>query len=160
MSLWQYYKESRSSELVVVLGEDIAALIGLMIAFVAVLLTMWTNNPMFDAIGSIMVGVLLVGVAIVLGMKIHGLLIGQSASPELRQKLKHVLDTHSELETVYAMLTIQHGEDVMVSIKAKFKNSDILTANQASEKINNIEAQLKKTCPNIRWVFFEIDNKN
>ena len=160
LNLWQYYKESRSSELVVVMGEDIAALVGLALAFFAVLLTMLTHNPMYDALGSILVGVLLVSVAIVLGIKIHGLLIGQSASHSVITKIKTLLNEHVDVEEVYAMLTIQHGDDVMVSIKAKFKDSNIITANQAASKINLIEASLKKECPTIRWVFFEIDNKS
>lgn len=160
MSLWAYYKESRSSELVVVLGEDIAALFGLAFAFAAVSITMLTGNPMYDAIGSIGVGVLLVAVAIILGTKIHGLLIGQSADRATRDSIHQLLNSHKEIEQVYAMLTIQHGDDVMVSVKAKFNNADVITANQASNLINVIEAEIKAKHPDVRWVFFEIDNKN
>lgn len=159
-SLWQYYQESRSSELVVVLGEDIAALVGLALAFVAVGLTMLTDNPMYDALGSIAVGVLLVVVAVLLGTKIHGLLIGQSAAPEKRNDIRKLIEAHDNIETVYAMLTMQHGDDVMVSVKAKFKDADQITANQASEMINVIEAEIKEKHPDVRWIFFEIDNKD
>ena len=87
ISLWRYFRESRESELIVVMGEDIAALAGLALALGAVLLSMLTGNPAYDAWGSIAIGSLLVIIAVFLGIEIHGLLIGQSAAPEARQAI-------------------------------------------------------------------------
>src|SRR6185312_14411298 len=67
-TLWRFFRTSRNSELIVVLGEDIAALAGLAFALMAIGLAVWTGNPMFDAIGSMAVGVLLVVVAILLSV--------------------------------------------------------------------------------------------
>ena len=83
-SLWKWFKNSRQSELIVVLGEDIAALLGLSFALISVVLSIVTGNPIFDAIGSIGIGVLLIIVSIFLGVKIKGLLIGQSTDDETR----------------------------------------------------------------------------
>src|SRR5688572_4326146 len=80
-SLWRWFRESRHSELVVVLGEDLAALLGLALALAAVLFTMWTGNPAWDALGSMAIGVVLIVVAIGIAVEIKGLLIGQSAEP-------------------------------------------------------------------------------
>src|SRR5215212_5986767 len=81
--LWRWFRESRQSELVVILGEDLAALFGLALALLAVLLTVLTGDPLWDALGSMAIGVVLVVVAIGIGNEIKALLIGQSADPEV-----------------------------------------------------------------------------
>jgi cation diffusion facilitator family transporter len=81
-SLWRWFRTSRQSELVVILGEDIAALLGLVFALIAIATTMITGNPVWDAIGSMTIGALLIVVAVGIGVEIKALLIGQSAEPE------------------------------------------------------------------------------
>ena len=90
-TLWRWFRESRQSELVVILGEDIAALLGLAFALVAILATMLTGNPVWDAVGSMAIGVLLIVVAIGIGNEIMALLIGQSAAPEAEVRLREFL---------------------------------------------------------------------
>src|SRR5690349_6217890 len=85
-SLWRWFRDSRQSELIVIFGEDLAALLGLVIAFTAILLTMWTKNPMFDAVGSIAIGALLIVVAVFIAIEIKALLIGQSAEPYVKKE--------------------------------------------------------------------------
>ena len=80
-TVWRWFRESRQSELVVILGEDFAALLGLALALIAVLMTMLTGNPMWDGLGSMWIGVVLIAVAIGIGREIMALLIGQSAEP-------------------------------------------------------------------------------
>ena len=83
-TFWRWFRETRQSELMVVAGEDIAALGGLVFAFIAVLLAMWTGNPLFDALGSIAVGILLVIVAVTITWEIKAMIVGESAEPALR----------------------------------------------------------------------------
>ncbi len=90
-TLWRWFRESRQSELVVILGEDIAALLGLAFALVAILITMLTGNPVWDALGSMSIGVLLIVVAIGIGIEIKALLIGQSAEPETVERMREFL---------------------------------------------------------------------
>ena len=78
-SLWQWFKETQSSELMVVTGEDVAALAGLGVALVMLSLTMITGNTAYDAAGSILIGFLLITVAIVVGTEVHSLLLGEAA---------------------------------------------------------------------------------
>ena len=78
LSLWRWFRETRRSELIIVLGEDLAALAGLMLALAALLGTIATDNAFYDALGSIGVGVLLIVVASVLAIEIKSLLIGES----------------------------------------------------------------------------------
>ena len=87
-SLWRWFRESRQSELVVILGEDLAALLGLALALLAILPTILTGNTMWDALGSMAIGVVLIVVATLIGHEIKGLLIGQSAEHETETRLR------------------------------------------------------------------------
>jgi cation diffusion facilitator family transporter len=90
-SLWRWFRETRESDLLVVAGEDIAALAGLAIAFVAVLLTVITGNPAWDAWGSIGVGVLLMLIAALIAREVKSMIVGESASPEMRRDIEAFL---------------------------------------------------------------------
>ncbi|MGH8172959.1 MAG: cation diffusion facilitator family transporter [Rhodanobacteraceae bacterium] len=154
-SLWRWFRESRQSELIVIFGEDLAALFGLVLALVAVLLTMITGNPEFDAIGTLAIGVLLVVVALFVGVEVKALLIGQSADPEVRDAMLAFLNGRPEITRVFNLLTLQMGPDIVVSIKAEMRSD--LSARGMVEAINAIEHDLKANFPDIRWSFFEPD---
>lgn len=154
-NLWNWFKNSRQSELVVVIGEDIAALLGLVFAMGSVVLSMVTGNPIFDAVGSIGIGVLLVIISFFLAVKIKGLLIGQSVDTEVRQEISTFLEAQPEITTVLNLITLQLGAQIMVAIKAKMENVE--NVNELIANINRCEAALKKQNPSIQWVFFEPD---
>lgn len=155
MTLLQWIKNSRQSELIVILGEDSAAMIGLFFALLSVILTMVTGNPVFDAIGSIGIGVLLVIISIFLGIKIKGFLIGQSTDQFTRDEIIQYLDSREEIEEVLNILTLQLGAQIMVAVKAKM--TPALNNNELINNINNCEKGLRKSYPQIKWVFFEPD---
>lgn len=154
-SLWQWFKETPSSELMVVTGEDIAALLGLIIALVMLGLTVITGNTMFDALGSMMIGVLLIAVAGLVGAEVHSLLIGESAE-DVRKQVTGYLEAQTSVIKVFNVWAINHGNSVMVSIKAELK-PDLTVAN-AVQQINAMEKQIKVDQPRVRWIFFEIDD--
>jgi cation diffusion facilitator family transporter len=154
-SLWKWFKNSRQSELVVVLGEDVAALLGLVFALVSVVLAMVTRNPLFDAIGSIGIGVLLVVISIFLAVKIKGLLIGQSVDMEVRDEITKFLESQPEIKKVLNLITLQLGAQIMVALKVKMVKVE--SVDQLIQNINRCEAALKKQNPAIQWVFFEPD---
>lgn len=154
-SLWKWFLNSRQSELVVVLGEDIAALLGLVFALISVILSMVTGNPLFDAIGSIGIGVLLIVISLFLGIKIKGLLIGQSVDPEVSQEITTFMEGQPEITKVLNLITLQLGAQVMVAVKVKM--AKVETVDQLIGNINRCEAALKKQNPAIQWVFFEPD---
>ena len=154
-SLWTWVKNTRKSELVVVLGEDIAALLGLSFALIAVLLSVITGNPVFDAIGSIGIGVLLVFISFFLAIKVKSLLIGQSTDDETRNEIINFLETRPEIEKILNLITIQLGPQIMVAVKARMRETD--SVGQLIKNINTCEAELKKHNPAINWVFFEPD---
>ena len=154
-SLWKWFRNSRQSELVVVMGEDVAALLGLAFALLSVVLSMITGNPIYDAIGSIGIGALLVVISIFLAVKIKGLLIGQSIAPEVRQDIIDFLEAQPELTSVLNLITLQLGEQIMVAVKAKMENTE--TVDELIQNINRCEVALKKHNPAIQWSFFEPD---
>ena len=157
VSLWTWLKNSRQSELVVVLGEDIAALLGLSFALIAVVVAIITGNPVFDAIGSIGIGVLLIVISIFLAVKVKSLLIGQSADDENSMAIRRILETRPEIDQILNLITIQLGPQIMVAVKAKMKKVD--SADQLIKNINNCESQLRKEIPAVTWIFFEPDIK-
>jgi cation diffusion facilitator family transporter len=154
-NLWRWFRESRQSELIVVFGEDLAALLGLTFALIAVIATMVTGNPVFDAYGSISIGVLLCLVAVFVAREVAALLIGQSAEPRLRDAICNYVRGREEVEHVFRIITLQLGPDVMLSTKAKMRGqmSDL----QLIEAINRVEAGVKQNFPDVRWSFFEPD---
>jgi cation diffusion facilitator family transporter len=158
MTLRTWIKHSRQSELIVVLGEDIAALLGLTLALIAVVLAIITGNPVFDAFGSISIGVLLIIISFVLAIKIKSLLIGQSSESQTSEAIKVFLESRPEIEKVLNLITLQLGSQIMVAVKAKM--NDAGSVDQLIANINSCETELKKAIPAIQWVFFEPDNKN
>jgi cation diffusion facilitator family transporter len=154
-SIWKWALNSRKSELVVVMGEDVAALLGLSFALISVVLTMVTGNPVFDAIGSIGIGVLLVAVSIFLAAKIEGLLVGQSVDPEVQKEIIDFLEARPEVEKVLNLITIQLGEKIMVAVKAKM--AETKSPEELIQNINKCEAALKSKNKEIQWSFFEPD---
>jgi cation diffusion facilitator family transporter len=154
-SLWRWFRESRQSELIVIFGEDLAALLGLVFALGAILMTMVTDNPVYDAIGTLAIGVLLVVIAVFIAVEVKALLIGQSVDPELKDAIHAFIEKRPEVARVFSLITLQLGPDVMVSVKAEM-NPD-LSAKGLIDAINAVEDDLKKTFPEIRWSFFEPD---
>ena len=154
-SLWQWFRETRASELLVIFGEDLAALLGLCFALAAILLTMATGNLVYDAIGTIAIGVLLIVVAVAVAREVKALLIGQGVEPRRRAEMVAFLEARPEIDLVYNVLTLQMGTDVMVAVKARMAATP--TARAMIEAINTVEADFKARFKDVRWSFFEPD---
>jgi divalent metal cation (Fe/Co/Zn/Cd) transporter len=154
-TLRQWFKETRQSDLLVVFGEDLAALIGLCVAMIAITLTIITDNPVYDAMGSILIGVLLVVIAFVIGIEVKALLIGQSVEPKQRIQMLEFLQKQDGIDEVFNLLTIQLGKDVMVAVKAKMVKMD--SAESLINAVNRCEVGFKRAFPQVLWLFFEPD---
>lgn len=154
-SFWRWFRETRQSELMVVAGEDIAALGGLVIAFAAVLLSMTTGNPIFDALGSIAVGTLLVIVAVAIMYEVKGMIVGESAEPAVRTAIEHHIAARPEVRRILRLITLQWGEHVIVAVQAEM--ADAPSADALVAAINRVEASIQQAFPQARWVFFEPD---
>jgi len=153
-SLWRWFRESRQSELVVILGEDLAALLGLALALIAVLATMFTGNPAWDALGSMSIGAVLIVVAVGIGIEIKALLIGQSAEHATEARLRQFLQQQAGVEKILRLITLQLGTSLMVAVKAKMA---AVSAAELIDAINRAEAATRAEFPEIQWLFFEPD---
>ena len=153
-TIWRWFRESRQSELVVILGEDFAALVGLALALIAVLMTMLTGNPMWDGLGSMWIGVILIVVAAGIAREIMALLIGQSADPQDVARLRRFVEAREGVDKVYRVLTLQLGTSLMVALKVKMNAK---SAAELISRINEVEAALRIEFPEIQWLFFEPD---
>jgi cation diffusion facilitator family transporter len=156
-SLWEFFRRSRNSDLIVVLGEDIAALAGLAVALLAVALTLLTGNPMFDAAGSIVVGVLLIVVAVLLVVEIKGLIIGQSVEPEVEDRIRNFIVARPEVAELYHLITLHLGSEIMLAAKARMR--ELQDAGRLIDDVNRVEAEVRKAFPQIEWMFFEADDR-
>ncbi|OOG58231.1 cation efflux family transporter [Rhodanobacter sp. B05] len=154
-SLWTWFRETRSSELLVIFGEDLAALIGLCVAALAIGLTMLTGNLMFDAAGTIAIGVLLIVVAVLVAIEVKALLIGQGMEPRRRDELMAFLKSRPEVAEVLNLITLQMGPDVMVAVKARMQ--PVASDRALIDAINAVEAAMKTEFDDVRWSFFEPD---
>ena len=156
-SLWQWFRESRQAELVVIFGEDLAALLGLVLALVAVLLAVFTGNPVWDAIGTICIGALLIIVAVFVAIEVKAMLIGQSVDPLRQQQIREFLDARPEIGKVISVITLQLGNEVMVSVQAQMREEHSVPG--LTEQINAVERAMKQAFPEVHWSFFEPDLK-
>jgi len=154
-NIFQWFRQSRSSALIVVFGEDIAALLGLVFALVAIFATYLTGNPLWDALGTISIGVLLIVIAFFIAGEVKDLLIGQSVDPATLSHMKQFLHDRPEIEQVYNLLTMQFGPDSMVAIKARMAPTGSET--ELINVINRLEREFKARFESTTWLFFEPD---
>ena len=156
-SLWQWFRESRQAELVVIFGEDLAALLGLVFALIAIGLTVFTGNPLWDALGTIAIGTLLIIVAVFVAIEVKAMLIGQSVDPARQKQMREFLESRPEVQRVISLITLQLGNEVMVSVQAQMHERRDVEA--LVDQINVIERAMKQSFPEVRWSFFEPDCK-
>jgi cation diffusion facilitator family transporter len=150
-----WLKHTRNSELVVVLGEDIAALLGLVIALGFLSLASLTDNTMYDAFGSISIGVVLLVVSVFVALRVRSLLVGRSADPMIQEAINNIIGQEPDIEKVFNTITMQFGPDTMLAAKIKLRSGMDIDA--AVDSINALERRLKAEIPNLEWCFIEPD---
>lgn len=151
----QWLKHTRNAELVVVLGEDIAALAGLVIAFVFVWLASSTGDTRYDAAGSIAIGVVLIVVALFVAVRIRTLLIGKSAEPALERSIVECIERDPAIVELLNTITLQFGPKVLLAAKVRMRPD--LVIEEAVDHINAMEAEIKRQHPEVGWCFVEPD---
>jgi cation diffusion facilitator family transporter len=154
-SFSNWLKHTRNSELVVVLGEDVAALIGLVLAFVFVSIATLTDNTTYDALGSISIGVVLIFVSIFVALRVRSLLVGRSADPLIQEAIDTIIGQEPDIEKVFNTITMQFGPDTMLAAKIKMRSG--LDIDAAVRSINALERRLKEEIPHLEWCFIEPD---
>ncbi len=151
-----YLRKTKKSELIVVFLEDLAAIIGLSIALILLFLEYLTDILIFDAIASIIIGILLGVVAFFLGNETKSLLIGESAD---RKKIEHISQIFRNEESINRLIQIKSlqlgPEDILIAVKAEFNNR--LNSVEISNLINGIEKEIRRKYPEVKKIFVEPD---
>jgi cation diffusion facilitator family transporter len=154
--LLRYMRETKDSDLIVIFGENSAATGGLLLAMLA-LVTAWaTGDARWDGVGSFLVGVVLIGVAVFLAVEVKSLLIGERADPLLEADVRQVAAKTPAVVELLRLITVQQGPgEVMVAMKLRLRSE--LSIDEAVEVINAFEKALRQVRPEIRWCFVEPD---
>jgi cation diffusion facilitator family transporter len=153
---FQYLRDSKDSDLIVIFGENAAASLGLVVAIVALSVAYVTGDPKWDAIGSIGIGLVLVAVAVFLATEVQSLLIGEAADPIVEKAAREAVEAHPKVEKLLHLITVQQGpREALVAIKVSFVKGS--TIEDVCVAINEFEADLRKRCPEVRWLFVEPD---
>ncbi len=151
----EWLKHTRNSELVVVLGEDVGAQLGLILALGFLTLASITGNPVYDALGSICIGVILIVISAFVAWRIRSLLVGRSADPDIQEAIDAVIAEQEAIEFCFNTITIQFGPDTMLAAKIKMRSGQSI--DQAVASINALERELKARVPKLKWCFIEPD---
>ena len=155
-SWWKFIRLAKNPELPVVLLEDTAALIGLVIALCAVALAEITGNANFDAYGTLAIGALLAVVAVILAVENRSLLLGESASPEMQRRIADALESSDDVRGVIHLRTEHLGpDDVLVAAKVEF--SPELSIRQLADVVDQVEAAVRAAVPEVGPIYIEPD---
>ncbi len=153
-SLWQFIQRSKDPTVYTVAMEDGADLAGVIVAFLAIFLGEHLHLPWLDGAGSIVIGVILIGIAIVLGRESKNLLVGESASRPLVQQIRRAVASDAGIDAVGQVLTMQLGPHaVLVNIDARFKPQGSLDALESA--IRRVEDSVRAIDPSVQHVFLE-----
>lgn len=152
----RYLRETKDSDLIVVFGENSAAVLGLLLAGTALIIAKQTNDGRWDAVGSLAIGLVLVGVAAFLAHEVKSLLVGEAADPILLKITDELVAQDPNVEKVIRVLSIQQGPgEIVVAMKLQFR--DGLETSQLVEAINGFERALEARIPEVKWSFIEPD---
>jgi len=156
---WGYIeavKRGKDPSMFVVLFEDSAAMLGLIIAFSGIALAQYTGNPFYDGLASILIGLILGGTAVWLAYETKSLLIGESANPEVVQAIQKIVSEYREVSSINEILTMHMGPDyLLVTMNIDFDNN-ILTG-ELEKIITKIDLQIKQACPIVKRIFIEAE---
>jgi cation diffusion facilitator family transporter len=154
---FRHLRDTKDSDLVVVFGENFAAVVGLLFALAAIVLADATGDPRWDAGGSLAIGIVLVGVAIALANEIRSLLVGEAAGADTEQTIREIASADPNVVEVLRLLTIQQGPgEVVVALKLRWKPG-LTTGDDLERLTNELEARIEAKCPDVKWTFVEPD---
>ena len=149
-------RASKDPSIFTVVVEDSAALAGIAIAFIGVLLGWRLGMPAFDGIASILIGVILATVATLLAWESGGLLVGESADPADIKAIREIMASDPDVEGIARTLTMQLGpDDVLLNVDVHFR--DDLTSGEVASAVDRLEREIRDRCPTIRHIFIEAE---
>jgi cation diffusion facilitator family transporter len=156
---WGYLEAVRRGKdpsMFVVLFEDSAAMLGILVAFVGIFLSQITGNPVYDGAASVIIGLILAGTAAWLAYEIKGLLIGESARPEIVKGVREIAKSYPKIKHVNEILTLHMGPDfILLNVSVDF--ADSLLSGDLEDTIARLDRQIKQAYPKIKRVFVEAE---
>jgi len=153
-SFWKAIRASKDPTIFTILFEDTAALIGLFVAFIGVLSGHLLNNVYLDGVASIVIGVILCGVAVLLATESKGLLIGEGAKPETVANIRTIVKEDPAVEKVIKVLTLHFGpQEILLNLEIKF--IDDLETEELAIAIERLESSIKSQHSEIQNIFVE-----
>ncbi len=156
LGIVRYLRQSKKSELIVVFLEDLAAITGLGVALILLLVQHFTGLLILDGIASIIIGIILCAVAMFLGNEVKSLLIGESANPAILRDITGIFAQEESITRLIYMKSLQLGpDDILLAVKAEFNK--YLSTSEISTVINGIEAEIRSRFPEINKIFIEPD---
>jgi divalent metal cation (Fe/Co/Zn/Cd) transporter len=154
-SLWRALRDAKDLALPTVLFEDAAALLGLLIAAAGITATLLTHNGVYDGIASVLIGVILLGVACFLATESYSLLLGESAGREDRERIREIVLADPSVHRIAEMGTLQRGpESILVALTLEFTAG--MTTAQIAEVIGRLEDQIRASVPEAKDIFVEV----
>lgn len=155
-NLWIWFRKTTASELIVIFIEDLAALVGLTLALFFLVISILTENTKWDAIGSIVIGVLLVSVAYILAREVKSLLVGERSSTDYQAFITQHLNSLNADMSILNILSVATGShEVLLTMKVH--PGKITSSYELIDVINTLEEKIKKQFPEVRWLFVEPD---
>ena len=155
-SWWSFIRRSKQPELPVVLLEDLGALVGLVIAITAIGVSIVTDNAIYDGIGTLCIGILLVLIAAILAVEMKALLIGEAASDLDQQAIAAAIEIDPSVQRLIHMRTEHIGPDELL-VAAKIELIDGLEVREVAEVVNNVETAIRRAVPSARLIYLEPD---
>jgi len=156
---WGFLKavqRGKDPSMFVVLFEDSAAMLGIITAFVGILLSQITGNAYWDGIASIFIGLILAGTAAWLAYETKGLLIGESANKEVLRGVRRIAESHSDIQHVNEILTLHMGPDfILLNLSVDFDNA--VSAGDVEQSIAALDREIKQAYPKIKRIFVEAE---
>jgi len=156
-SFWKEVRLSKDPALFAVIYEESAAVLGLLFALAGVFLCHYYDNPVYDAVASMCIGLLLIFVAVVMVKESKGLLVGESAHADIVKGVYALINNEPAVSTLYYPLTMHLApEEVLLAIDVQFKNE--MTMDELFENINSLENKIKQQFPSIKKIYIEAKN--
>ncbi len=153
---WTFIRRAKSPELPVVLCEDAGALVGLVFALLAIGTAEVTGDPVWDGVGTLAIGLLLITIALLLAVEMKGLLIGESASLADQEKIAAAISIEPSVSHLIHMRTEHIGPDELL-VGAKIELVPGLSMAEAAEAVDRIETSVRRAVPTARVIYLEPD---
>ena len=152
--IWQTIHRSKDPTTFMILLEDSAALVGLLVAAAGIYLTVRLHNPYFDGAASVVIGILLALIAVLLAYETKGLLIGEGADPDTVKALRQTAESDPNVEKVNRVLTMYFGPNtILLAMDLRFRQD--LSAVDLEATVKRLEARIRKNNEKVKHIFIE-----